>query len=393
MTAAPPTAPEEEEAGRAAEASPFARVPELDGLRGLAILLVVIWHLFVVVVAWPPGSSFFIAAYFLRWTWSGVDLFFVLSGFLIGGILLDARESKHYFKTFYLRRIFRIVPLYAVAVISYAVLSSFASTSPYLHATGLFRDEWPLAPYLLFLQNVWSGIVGQWGPTWLSVTWSLAVEEQFYLLLPFVVRFLKRPALTFLLVALIVLAPVVRVALFDLRNGAFWSYMELPSRLDALGLGALVAVLSRSPAAWAFVSKHWRLFYVTCGLFTLRILWHTLRGEAGPGSRAMSYSGYTSFAVLYVSLLLIVLIRKQSFLARLARLRTLRYLGGVSYFVYLFHQSVSSGLRALLANAETTSAAHLWISVLAFAVLLALAQLSWTWFEKPLIDRGHRYRY
>jgi peptidoglycan/LPS O-acetylase OafA/YrhL len=392
MTAAPPTAPTEEEAGRAADA-PGGRVPELDGLRGLAILFVVIWHLFVTVVAYPPGSSYSIAAYFLRWTWSGVDLFFVLSGFLIAGILLDARESEHYFHTFYLRRIFRIVPLYAVAVISYAVLSSFVSTSSYLQATGLFRDEWPLAPYLLFLQNVWSGIVGQWGPTWLSVTWSLAVEEQFYLFLPFVVRFLKRPALTFQLAALIVLAPVVRVALFDLRNGAFWSYMELPSRLDALGLGALVAVLSRSPAAWAFVSKHWRLFYLTCGLFALRILWHTLRGEAAPGSRAMSYSGYSSFALLYVSLLLIVLVRKQSLLARLARFKALRYLGGVSYFVYLFHQNISSGLRALLANADTTPAGHLWISVLAFAALLGLAQLSWTWFEKPLIDRGHRYRY
>src|SRR5277367_3139858 len=103
------------------------RIPQLDGLRGLAILLVMIWHF----IATPNAThqTLFARAVtdVFRLTWSGVDLFFVLSGFLIGGILIDAKDASNYFSTFYIRRIFRILPIYFVVVIVYLLLWNAAS--------------------------------------------------------------------------------------------------------------------------------------------------------------------------------------------------------------------------------------------------------------------------
>src|SRR5271163_530813 len=100
------------------------RIPQLDGIRGTAILLVIIWHFVVVPVTQAPhqGEIGRIVAHIGLLTWSGVDLFFVLSGFLIGGILIDARDSPNYFSTFYVRRVFRILPIYLLVVVAYALL-------------------------------------------------------------------------------------------------------------------------------------------------------------------------------------------------------------------------------------------------------------------------------
>jgi peptidoglycan/LPS O-acetylase OafA/YrhL len=97
------------------------RVPELDGLRGVAILIVIVYHYVGTGPKSPPGSVLGIVRDSFRIGWSGVDLFFILSGFLIGGILLDARSSPKYFQTFYLRRVHRILPIYYLLVAVYAL--------------------------------------------------------------------------------------------------------------------------------------------------------------------------------------------------------------------------------------------------------------------------------
>src|SRR2546425_646800 len=98
------------------------RIPELDGLRGVAIGSVLIWHYFVLPTVAAPGTPLSYARVFGGLTWSGVDLFFVLSGFLIGGILLDARQATNYFQVFYTRRFFRIVPIYAAILLLFPAL-------------------------------------------------------------------------------------------------------------------------------------------------------------------------------------------------------------------------------------------------------------------------------
>ena len=165
------------------------RIPALDGLRGIAILLVLLRHS---VFEFHPNSKFF--SHLLvagRLSWSGVDLFFVLSGFLIGGILLDAIASPRYFKTFYVRRAYRILPLYAVvmALFSLRYVTSHGSAGP----LGSFsHSPIPWASYVTFTQNIWMAWLGTFGVGAVAATWSLAVEEQFYLTVPFIIRKIRR---------------------------------------------------------------------------------------------------------------------------------------------------------------------------------------------------------
>ena len=118
------------------ERIPQGRIPELDGLRGMAILLVLVGHYFAVP---GTGAASLLNGYWFRLGWTGVDLFFVLSGFLIGGILLDVRDSPNYFKTFYARRFFRIIPLYYAWILLYIVLSVFARNFSF--RAGRIRPE------------------------------------------------------------------------------------------------------------------------------------------------------------------------------------------------------------------------------------------------------------
>src|ERR1035437_4173059 len=106
--------------------SPKSRVPELDGLRGMAVLMVVVFHYIQQEGPTPAGTAAHLLQRFTILGWSGVDLFFVLSGFLIGGILMDARASASYYPTFYARRFFRIIPIYYLWITAYIVLIAFA---------------------------------------------------------------------------------------------------------------------------------------------------------------------------------------------------------------------------------------------------------------------------
>jgi peptidoglycan/LPS O-acetylase OafA/YrhL len=161
------------------------RLLELDGLRGIAILMVIVCHyVFAPDLAQAEPSSPRVFAFQLFS--SGVDLFFVLSGFLIGGILLDHRNSPSYFTTFYGRRVFRIFPVY------YGFLLLTAAAGIVLHMLGkptpVFDAGTPYWMFVLFLQNFSIGWYGDTGWITTSMAWSLALEEQFYLTLPLAVR-------------------------------------------------------------------------------------------------------------------------------------------------------------------------------------------------------------
>jgi peptidoglycan/LPS O-acetylase OafA/YrhL len=153
------------------------RVPQLDGIRGTAILLVIIWHFIVVPLKQGPHDSAIsrIIEHVGVLTWSGVDLFFVLSGFLIGGILIDARESPNYFRTFYFRRAFRILPIYLLVVVSYLLVWSMAAGHQiFLRETlGVPMPRWV---YFTFTQNFWLAHHA-WDSVYLALSWSLAARS------------------------------------------------------------------------------------------------------------------------------------------------------------------------------------------------------------------------
>jgi peptidoglycan/LPS O-acetylase OafA/YrhL len=147
-----------------------------DGLsRRLAILLVLVWHYYVKAVQDAvPGSWLAYSLAALRLTWSGVDLFFVLSGFLIGGILYDAKDATNYYRTFYVRRIFRIFPLYFLWVALFFAGLALVGRDSAGPLRALFNRDLPGWSYPLFLQNIFMSSRGTFGPEWVAITWSLA---------------------------------------------------------------------------------------------------------------------------------------------------------------------------------------------------------------------------
>src|SRR5712691_11866784 len=282
------------------------RIPELDGIRGIAIGMVLIAHHFEVVSR--PGSGLAYALVPLRLDWSGVDLFFVLSGFLIGGILLDARESSNYFRVFYTRRFFRIVPIYAVLLLSASFIRHLADAGTIRGFNEIFVGRLPWWYFATFLQNIGMSIHKTWGTFPLGVTWSLAVEEQFYLTLPLLIRFLNRRALLRFMLFAIAGAPLLRAFFFhrDPLNFFPW-YTLMPCRADSLLLGVLGAIVLREPRVRGWLLDHRRFSTLTLGFFLAGTAFLGWRSPT-PFGRLMVTAGFTWLGLTYLAFLLYALL-------------------------------------------------------------------------------------
>ena len=377
-------------------ASP-GRIPELDGLRGTAIFLVLVYHYLE-----QQGSIAItgITPYLQRAVlmgWSGVDLFFVLSGFLIGGILLDARVSTSYFRTFYLRRFFRIIPLYYLWIVGYLILVGVAGVALRARSNSGIAMASGSSIYLhfLFLQNLtmvsFTGLAG----AWFSHLWSLAVEEQFYLLSPLVVRVLSKRHLTMFLVAVIAGSPLLRIFLLRVVHTNPWLVSVLMvCRADSLAVGMLAAVLWRTDEFRAWISVRTGLLYSVFALLfggTLA-LWKWAPNSVTWGMESI---GFTWLALFYVVILLLAIARPGDPIARVARMRWLRELGRVSYCMYIIHLVVNVTLHSLLRRASpaTTDWRSAGVTLLAALTTYGIAWFSWTCFEGPLLRVGHAFKY
>jgi len=322
--------------------------------------------------------------------WSGVDLFFVLSGFLITGILCDQKDHPHAWRTFYLRRACRILPLYFLLLGGYALALAIGAGTQAGYA-WLLAGPMPLLSYVTFTQNIFMGVAHGTGANWMGVTWSLAVEEQFYLVLPVLVFFLGRKPLAVALVAATVLAPVLRASF-----PGYGALVNTPCKADALCLGGLLALLVRSPALLAWANQRcrelWALFillFLGAAAMTFRLgPFARIELQLGPFSAVSLFLLASLFAVL---LLLVLLEPNARLFAPLAS-RPLRWLGAVSYATYLFHQLISGLLHHLLRGStpvlESVPAAA--VTLLALAVTLGLAELSRRYFEGPILRWAHR---
>lgn len=227
------------------------RILELDGLRGVAIFLVIVCHY---VGMTPVGRRHSLAARIagvLGLGSIGVDLFFILSGFLIGGILLSSRSSPRYYKTFYLRRFFRIIPIYYVWLILLG-LAMLAARVWNMWGGADFRIVTPYWAYFIFLQNYFQGST-LLQTFWLSPLWSLAVEEQFYLLAPPAVRSLSPSVLVKLLSGVLIFSLFLRLFLSSMYGEShdYWGIIAstdwMPCRADDVALGMIVATLWANP--------------------------------------------------------------------------------------------------------------------------------------------------
>ncbi len=226
----------------------------------------------------------------------------------------------------------------------------------------------------------------------MGVCWSLAVEEQFYLLFPMAVRLFSCRGLLSLVAVCIVGAPLLRVALI-LRGLKFEQvYPLLPTRMDALALGVLAAIIMRNEAAKRWIIRNSRWCYASLfaclALFPSMLKWTTFS--------FLGTAGYSLLAWTYFQLLLLLLLCPLPAMLGFFRSRWLRWLGGVSYCVYLIHEPIRYSAYWLFGFTPPLieGVGSGMVTILALAVTLGVAQLSWMFLEKPLIARGHlKYHY
>jgi peptidoglycan/LPS O-acetylase OafA/YrhL len=344
-------------------------VPALDGIRGLAILLVVLYHL-QTSSFWRP---YLIPAPFERFIfngWAGVDLFFVLSGFLIGGILMEHSKASNYYRTFYWRRACRILPAYALFVL----------------IPLCFVDRTlPLWSYFTFTQNIPMALSRSFGDPMAGQTWSLAVEEQFYLLLPFLVCTLNRRWLVAVSVAFIVGATSLRFILLEMMHKSYVArYVLFPSRADSLFAGVLLAVAFKGEAM-SWIQRNARPIRMLFVAALAMVIW----GTVDKSSHATTFWDRWSHTLMAVfGVLLITVAHQQGIVSRVLSLSPLRYLGTISYGLYLTHSEILSVFPKLVPSLPGPVA---FVAVI--GVMLAVAVFSWHFLEKPIVRFGQRAKY
>jgi peptidoglycan/LPS O-acetylase OafA/YrhL len=382
-----------ESAGRPRSLS--KRIPELDGFRGIAVALAVFYHYIrVPIISGQPRfyEQFDVSTRLVR---AGLEMFFILSGFLIGGILLDASSSPNYFKTFYIRRFCRIMPVYyaflVLMTIAYAVVPWWPYPKP---AFSFFWGNMPWYSYFTFTQNFWMAKWNTLGASIVSITWSLAVEEQFYLILPMIIRYVRRPALPYVFVSGIVLAPIIRLFLaYRFPGNLYSTYTLLPCRMDSLCLGALCAYLFRDPVKWNWlVTNRKTLWWMVLGLMAGMPL---LNNKGVPFTPLWLLVGLGWMSFCFTLLMLLALTNPGGRLSRVMRLSWFTGLGEIGYGVYLFHLAVYCAVVVTLTGHGWTlnSWEDLGATSLAFLVTLGVAKLSWRYFEKPIVRWGHSWQY
>jgi peptidoglycan/LPS O-acetylase OafA/YrhL len=359
-------------------------LPSLDGLRGLATLAVVLIHAAQASKQFglDPSSRweqvFFGTAEF---GWAGVDLFFVLSGFLITGILYDTKEHAHYFRNFYLRRTVRIFPLYYVVVLVRLM------PWPALPQLGLGQT----AGALFYSINVWQSMQllgsARHDPV-LGPTWSLAVEEQFYLVWPIVVWLCPRRFLVPICLILIPFGFACRWTCFRLGLDSWAAYSLTPCRLDAFSFGAMIAILMRhrDPVSLAPYA-HFGMVAAALGMAT--IFWRG-DGDTSYAGRRMALYGYPLIELFFACLLVVAVVgsRASSWFSVLP----LRFLGKYSYAIYLFHYPLLTvGLPYVVdylperAHSSPRAVAAVILFAVDLAVASALAFVSWHLYEKHFL--------
>jgi peptidoglycan/LPS O-acetylase OafA/YrhL len=372
--------------------SPYLQrhIPELDGLRGIAIILVIAYHFGLWVHlpnAYRTATSF---------GWSGVDLFFVLSGFLIGGILIDKRGAPNYFKAFYARRFFRIVPLYLLILSVYGAFWVFSDPAHEV-MRYYFSAPMPWYAYLTFTNNFWIAAHNNWD-VFIGGTWSLAIEEQFYLTLPLIVwlvkpKYLLSLACTLTAAILYCRAYAGHAGLIS-HNQAF----VLPwFRGDALLIGVICAILVREENVRSFLYRHIWALYVA--LLALGLAWYqiggTLGGDAGDAKEPLLMFGLTVIALFWAMVLLIAVVHPGP-LRALAN-RPLMEVGKVSYFLYLLHgagcYSIVQLLRHLGGARSFSNYEAMFIFGVGLFATFILAQMSWGLFESQMIRVGYRFHF
>jgi peptidoglycan/LPS O-acetylase OafA/YrhL len=340
-------------------------IAELDGLRGIAILLVVV-HRFWPRSAVGPWADAAGAG------WIGVDLFFVISGFLIAGILLDTRGEPGFFRNFYARRILRIFPLYYLFV--GGVFLAFSGSAEFREHSG--SPIW----YLVHLGNMPEGMLDNDVPYWLAPVWSLAIEEQFYLTFPLVVAIVRPERLGRVLVAMIIAAPLIRLGtMLVAPERERIQYLFTLCRLDTIAVGCLLAVIFRRIDLEKYrdlIVRGAAVIVCTAALFAI----DTGLDRTTPVGRTL---GYTVVAFACASVVALVVLYRGQHETGVLRFAPLAYLGKLCFGLYLLHRPADTLVSAAAARVGFDH--HLWLLPVKLGVAVVLATISWRLLERPFL--------
>lgn len=344
-----------------------AYIPQLDGLRGISILAVFVAH-----------SEFIKAlphAHLLEYGRVGVDLFFVLSGFLITGILIDSRDTPHYFRNFYIRRALRIWPLYYVVLTFILLLTSLLPNSGNQPAGHI----WPY--FYLYIQNLFPHLTTPYG---LEPTWSLAIEEQFYMTWPLLVLLLKRRSLAILLVCFIFLSVTLRIIGYEHDASLKFIHAFTFCRLDAISMGSLAAIWFRSGASTTTLwrrQSHLCILIGLIGVVLARVLFHQESTVVSYAFIAIGFAGILGSALASST--------DASLTGRLLSVSSLRYIGRISYGLYLTHMPlfliVTDIMHSRRIGIGSPILSNMFGAVVQFIIVFAVASLSWQLLETPIL--------
>ena len=359
------------------------RLPALDGIRGLAILLVMFLHF--ADRSQPIGLANRLYTQITGVGWIGVDLFFVLSGFLITGVLIDSRQSARYFKDFYARRTLRIFPLYYACLVAWIAVAPLFHPSSEVRQVAIAKMHQDQLWYWTYLSNWKMGLDGRWPPMGTSVYWSLAVEEQFYLVWPAVVLVFSPRALRNVCLSLIGLAFVARAIQVAAGAAPILVYVSTLSRMDALAVGALAAMALRDPKQreWAQRTAPWVL---ALGAVSLAAMWIWI-GTFYEYHPLMQTAGFTILAATFVSLL-VEAVTPGSRVGAMFRSPALRFFGKYSYAMYLIHETLTYQIVPHVPEQWVIPGemgGQLTRLIVSMTATIVLAWLSWHLWEKHFL--------
>lgn len=349
------------------------RILALDGLRGLMTIFVLVSHFFGEVAHGVKGVMV---------GWIAVDMFFVLSGFLIGRLIIERRRHQNFFAVFYVRRFCRLIPLYSLVVVVTALLMWWIDRA-WMDADVRF----PVWSYLSFTQTFFMVADGHIGAHWLAPTWTLAVEEHFYLVAPALLVFAPRRWLPHLLVALALLAVALRLAVFGFGFGSpMIAMVMLPFRADLLLCGILAALAYTTPGIrW----ERWLPALRTAPLASLL---------AVIGLQQVSDAAFQIWNPFVLgigcSCLILAIVLDAPEAARF-KSRALRFCGDTSYAVYLVHLPLLGLAHGLLLGSKPDLAtpAQWLVSLGMLPVVILVGWLLTRFVEEPFMRYGRTWRW
>jgi peptidoglycan/LPS O-acetylase OafA/YrhL len=358
-----------------------SHIPSLDGLRGIAMISVMLYHFFLIPYA----------------AWFSIDSFFVLSGFLITGILLDTKANKNYFKNYIARRMLRILPLY------YGVLIIFFLITP------LIVSKESLAPYAIYYEhesNFWvylqnwflmlheTDLKGS-GRILLHL-WSLAVEEQFYIVWPFVVLLFNVNNLVRFICAVIVFSITLKCYYFFSGHAWQYTYFNTFTRLDELCIGGLVAIAVRNEKVIARLQTIVPYVFKILLVFILAAI--AIKRPAAPKSQFLEPLGTTVAAIFFASLILYCMSsHKRNLVKKVLENKILIFFGSYSYSMYIFHVPILAVIRPALFQFLQKHIHHtiafMLDNLICMFLVIAASQVTWYLIEKPALKLKRFFKY